>query len=405
MLVKEQGDGYLILVAHAEKMGMYLSHRVDLDEAEPDKLASMSMQPTGPPEMGGEIGEWANLSELLEQVYADAGVPAIAAAVVEDGKVTEVAVVGVRVVGGDDLATENDRFHVGSIGKSMTATMIGRLIEKGELDWDDTIGETLSDVDMRDAYRSVTLEQLLQHRSGVAAYTNFEDEELEERINSSGSPTEQRLAFVKEVLSSEPIAEPGATMTYSNAGYTVAALMAERATGEQWEALMVRELFVPTGMSTAEIGWPADYGDAMVGHVKNGDAYEVQSADYKLGAFLSPAGNICMSIGDLAIYAQAHLAGMAGTNGVVRAETVRELHALPDDSDDSGYACGWVIKANDGGTIHWHNGSAGTFFALAELYPNENRAIVVATNVGLEGAGVAELVSEQVNKRWKERSN
>lgn len=168
VVIKEQGENFLVLVVHAEKVDMYLEQRFDLDDAEVDKLAMMSMKPTGPPELAAAaIEEWTTLAELLAQVRENSGVPAIAAAVIENGEVIDVAVVGVRRVGSDETVTAVDRFHIGSITKPMTATMIGRLVEKGKLDWDDTIGEHLGDIEMLDAYRGVTLELLLQHRSGI----------------------------------------------------------------------------------------------------------------------------------------------------------------------------------------------------------------------------------------------
>ena len=403
LLVKEHGDNFIVLIVKSEKVGMYMEHRFDLDAAEPDKLNQMSLKPTGPPELAEkQVGEWSTLSELLMQVRVNAGVPAIAAAVVEDGEVTEVAVVGVREVDTDHAAEASDRFHVGSVTKPMTATMIARLVESGKLDWDDTIAEVLDDVEMHDAYRDVTLELLLQHRSGIDAFAGLSDKEVELELGLSGSPTEQREQFVSRVLVQDPVVTPGSTMTYSNAGYTVVALMAERATGESWEDLMRSQLFEPIGMTSAGFGWPAAQPNQPLGHVREGDAYQVQTDEYDVGVFLAPAGDVCVSIADLARFARAHLQGMTGQGGIVSAETYQRLHAVPGN-EPSGYACGWMVTIKETGLVHWHNGSAGTFFALVEVYPQKNCALVVAVNVGLAGAGVVDIVSEEINKRWAGR--
>jgi len=57
-----------------------------------------------------------------------------------------------------------------------------------------------------------------------------------------------------------------------------------------------------------------------------------------------------------------------------------------------------IVEKEGLGTVHTHAGSAGTFFAIVELYPAENRAIVIAMNAGA-GAGVAESIIASINER------
>src|SRR5262249_12649333 len=77
----------------------------------------------------------------------------------------------------------------------------------------------------------------------------------------SGPATDQREAFTAYVLGRPPAFEPG-TMRYSNAGYTVAAAMAERVTGERWGDLVRTRIFEPLGMTSAGFGWPGAGGPA-----------------------------------------------------------------------------------------------------------------------------------------------
>jgi CubicO group peptidase (beta-lactamase class C family) len=124
--------------------------------------------------------------------------------------------------------------------------------------------------------------------------------------------------------------------------------------------------------------------------------------EYPLGSFMAPAGDIHSSVGDLALYAKLHLEGLAGRDGVIKASTVAHLHTPPQsDDDDMRYACGWrIVEKEDGGTVHKHSGSAGTFYATVELYPEESRAIAVVTNAGT-GAGAAESIIRSINEAAK----
>ena len=67
-----------------------------------------------------------------------------------------------------EAVTVNDKFHIGSVTKSMTATVAAMLIERGKISWTTTIGDSFPDLgdQLHPDYRPVTLEQLLAPRSG-----------------------------------------------------------------------------------------------------------------------------------------------------------------------------------------------------------------------------------------------
>ena len=89
------------------------------------------------------VAQMRPLDAELEPVRAKHGLPALAAAVVKDGAIVTAGAVGVRVHGTDIKVTIDDRFHLGSDTKAMTATLAAMLVEEGKLRWDSTIGEVL----------------------------------------------------------------------------------------------------------------------------------------------------------------------------------------------------------------------------------------------------------------------
>ena len=167
------------------------------------------------------------------------GLPAIAAAIVRDGRLVEQATVGVMSFGSDEKVTANARFPprlghqvVHSQWRSASSS------KRGKLGWDTRVGTVLKDVEMLEAYRDVTIEELLQHRGGLPAYTDGRPAGHPADRRYSGSPSEQRAAFLADALQQAPVGTPGQTALYSNAGYTLAGHMAELASGESWEALV-----------------------------------------------------------------------------------------------------------------------------------------------------------------------
>jgi len=121
----------------------------------------------------GARAENGDLDTYLETVRTSHALPALAAAVVKDGEVIASGAVGVRALGTDVPVTIDDRFHIGSDTKAMTATLAGMMVDEGRLRWDSTIGEVLGDKvrGMNPTLAAVTLEQLLSHTSGIPTDT------------------------------------------------------------------------------------------------------------------------------------------------------------------------------------------------------------------------------------------
>ena len=93
----------------------------------------------------------------------------VAWALVHEGELVDVGAEGVTKAGGDVPVTVNSRFHIGSNTKAMTALLAGIAVDRGEIEWDSTIGEVLdgNGYDVPSAYASITLRRLLSHTGGV----------------------------------------------------------------------------------------------------------------------------------------------------------------------------------------------------------------------------------------------
>src|SRR5262245_5099208 len=83
------------------------------------------------------------LDEMLTPYLSRYELPAVAAAVVQDGKIVAAGAAGTRRAGADLPVTLHDRFHLGSDTKAMTALLAGMLVEAGQLRWEATIAELL----------------------------------------------------------------------------------------------------------------------------------------------------------------------------------------------------------------------------------------------------------------------
>jgi CubicO group peptidase (beta-lactamase class C family) len=328
-----------------------------------------------------------DLEGTLDRIRAEHGLPALTAAVVR-GMSIQVAAVGVRRLGAPHVVRLTDRFHIASCTKSMTAMVAAILVEQGRLRWTSRLVDVIPELrrKVRSEYRNATLEQLLGHAAHMPAYTQFGPQRLEELKALRGTATDQRLAFLTEVLSGEPPNRGSGDAAYSNVGYTAAALMMERATGESWEGLIRKRLFLPLGLRHVGFGWPAtrDTPEQPRGHVRRNGRLTPQPLDdsYMLPVALWPAGAVNSSIGDLARYAADHLKGLRGEKALLPRSAYEKLHRTVS-GEPQGFTLGWGVRRDPRwGTVHYGAGSGGTFFVRILIVPDFDVAIVVASNSG-----------------------
>ena len=327
-----------------------------------------------------------DLNDRLEALRSQHKLPALAAAVIKGQTTVALGAVGVRKDGGSERVTVEDKFHIGSCTKSMTATLAAMLVEEGKLKWTTKIADVFPEcaAAMHADYRDVTQEQLLSHRGGAPA--SLDEDGLWGRIwKHRGTPTEQRLFLLDGVVTKPPVATPGTKYIYSNAGYAIAGAMLERITGKPWEELVRERLFKPLGMSSAGFGTPATAGkvDQPWGHTAGLMSLKPvppgPGGDNPVA--IGPAGTVHCSIGDLAKYAAFHLQGARGEGQLLKADSFKKLHTPIAGQE---YALGWLVVQRGwaDGTTLTHAGSNTMFYTVIWIAPKKDFAVVVATNLG-----------------------
>ena len=346
------------------------------------------------------------IEATLERIRAEHGLPAIGVAVIDGGKTVVATAVGVRSLAADERVGPDDRFHLGSCTKAMTATLFE--VVEGAPRRDVPLATVLPDLAdrMLAAYRPVTIDHLLAHRAGLP-HTVPDGASLMEMHRFPGSARDQRRRYVELIVATKPVGPAGETFAYSNAGYVVAGLALEEATGKSWEELMRERLFRPLGMTTGGFGAPARAGrlDQPWAHRWDGERLVPVPpgplADNPLA--LGPAGTVHASMADWARFVAAHLDG----GPLLTREQRAALHAPPFGGS---YAGGWAITerawAEEGKsrTVLTHAGSNTLNFCVAWLAPARRFAVLVATNAGGPAAPTAcDAVAAAMVKRYSGR--
>lgn len=341
-----------------------------------------------------------DISPLLAGIREARGVPALAAGLIRSNRVVALGVTGVRKQGVGEPATLDDLWHIGSVTKSMTATLAGLLVQEGRISWTNTLAASFPAVSprMHPAWRDVTLSQLLRHRGGAPDAEWLQSRGIWDMLwNHPGTPGEQRAAWLESVVTNAPPVTPGTEFVYSNTGYVFAGMMLEAAGGEAWEDLITRRLFVPLGMTSAGFGVPARprFIDQPWGHQwADGRPKAIPpgpDADNPSG--LGPAGTVHLSLGDLLKYAAFHAREGRG-GGLLPGGTFRILH---DPAPGESYAMGWKVATRPwaGGTVLTHTGSNVQWYAVVWIAPMRDAAVVALTNIGDNTGSTAATATDE----------
>jgi len=145
------------------------------------------------------------------------------------------------------------RFAIASGVKGMTALTVVSLVEDGTLELDTAARSLLGD-DLPLVADDVTVEHLLAHRSGIGDYL---DEDAVGAITDYVLPVPvHELAATEDYLAvlggQATKFAAGTAFSYSNGGFVLLALLAERASGVPFRDLVSRRVCVPAGMSETD---------------------------------------------------------------------------------------------------------------------------------------------------------
>lgn len=339
-----------------------------------------------------------DISETLKPFLSDERIPCLAVSVIKGGRIVAHGIAGVRRFGTNEPLRIEDRFHIASCTKSMTATLAAGLVEDGKLAWTTTIADAFPELatTIRPEYRLVTLLELLAHEGHIPAYTQIGEERARQLLLLPGDHAQQRLDFISQVLREDAPNMAAGEAAYSNAGYAIVGVMLERASRRTWEALIQERIFKPLAMKSARFGWPADVKtlDQPRGHWSEGGEVNVQPLTHPfLAPCLWPAGAVSCSIDDLGLYAADHLNGLNGRPAILKNASYERLHRSPRGKT-AGFTLGWGIRQDtELGSIHFGAGSGGSFFVRIEIIPSRDFAVVVAANSGDGGKTTADTIA------------
>lgn len=342
-----------------------------------------------------QTGKAQALRKFADSILSANQIPELGFAVISTDSILESQTLGFHRA---DLKNEQtkarpaDYFHLGSNTKAITGFVAAYLVETNKIKWTTKFFDLFPAWKKKSnpAYYDITLVDLLSHRAKIQPYTS--GLEFQELPDLKGSKSEQRKQFAKYLLIEKPVKNKAGIYNYSNAGYSIAALMLEKVSGLSWEQL-TKETMFKLIKADIRFGFPNKFDiDQPYGHWIENDTLKAlpPTTDYDL-ALAEPAGDISMTLPDYSKFIQLNLKGLSGRNNILKATTYNFIHFGLKE-----YSIGWGNVNKDNKQLSEHSGSAGTFFCYTLIDRNKQLAYIIIANSATQQAqqGIFKLLDK-----------
>jgi serine-type D-Ala-D-Ala carboxypeptidase len=234
---------------------------------------------------------------LCQQAIADDVAPGFVVLVASGGHVQFQEAFGWRQVAPRQLPSLLDTvYDVASLTKALvTSVLVMKEVARGALALDEPVTRWLPELD-GDGRGRITLRHLLSHSAGLPAHRPYH--------RDVGRAASERWAICL-AAAREPLEySPGTMSIYSDLGFILLGWLLERSTELRLDALAMRDLFAPLGLSSATFVNLAD-PDARAQLLGERSVAATQRCDER--------GRIVLGeVDDLNAYAMGGIAGHAG---------------------------------------------------------------------------------------------
>jgi CubicO group peptidase (beta-lactamase class C family) len=268
------------------------------------------------------------------------------------------------------------RFGIASGTKGLTALTVMSLVEEGRLSLTTTARSVLGD-DLPLIDDAVTVEQLLAHRSGIGDY--YDEEIVHEPLDYVSPVPVHELGSTENYLRAldgfETKFPPDERFSYSNGGFVVLALIAERASGTPFHELVVQRVCEPAGMVDTEFLRSDELpGRAALGYLAEDGA---RTNVFHLPVRGSGDGGIFTTAADVSALWTALFAGRIVSLDLV-ATMVQPRSEVPSPTQPARYGLGiWLHPTRD--LVELHGSDAGVSFQTVHD-PSERFIYTVLSN-------------------------
>lgn len=328
-----------------------------------------------PRELPANTVSWKPELEIyLRGLMEDYRLPGIAVQLVDRKGALVQVTMGYRDLARQIPVTANTVFGIGSTTIAFTGVLMMQLQEAGKLNISDKVRKYRPDFALSEPKYSdeITLRDLMTHSTGVGRHD----------LAWYHRPGNTRESLFKKIPNLEMSAAPRTEFIYNNWMWMTAGLVAEKASGKSWEALLESQILGPLQMNSTAY---------TISAVKRQMDY---SLPYEVGALgvsevpfydmtaMNPAGGIYSNLNDMAKWLRFHLNhGEVDGQVLLSPEGLEETYrGIAPMGGSAKYALGWASTDFAGHRLLTHDGGIDGFASNVSIMPDQGLGVVVLMN-------------------------
>lgn len=326
------------------------------------------------------------LDKYYAKMVKDWDLPGASIGIVKDGELIFSGNYGVKEIGKSEKPNNKTLYAIASNSKAFTSAIIGMLVQKGKLGWNDKVQKHLPYFEMYDSWVSehITIRDLLSHRVGLGTFSGdnvwykstISEEEIIKRIKDVPQAYEFRAGY-----------------GYSNLMYITAGEIIKKVTGKSWAENVKEHILSPLGMDRTISGLTElkSKGNFSTPHARKENVnYEIPWVDWDN---VAATGGLISSVEDISKWMIFNLNNGIHDGDTLLTANTRNMvwrphtnhgvdHTSPNDFKRhfNAYGLGWGLSDYHGRMRVGHTGGYDGFITAINLIPDENLGVVVLTN-------------------------
>ncbi|MEU9035678.1 serine hydrolase domain-containing protein [Streptomyces sp. NPDC048352] len=311
-----------------------------------------------------------------------AGAPG-ALARIADGRQTRVEKTGVRDTGTGQAMDPQARFRIGSVTKTFSTVVLLQLVDEKKIELDRPVNHYLPGLLPDDR---ITVRHLLNHRSGLADYTNAMFDKTVPGFEAVRNRVFGYEELVKLSLAEPRTTEPGLAYKYSNTNFVVVGMLIEKATGRPVAKEYERRIIKPLKLRNTSYVHPDTKIKGLHAHgyltPDEAGAPLVDSTEQTV-SWAQSAGAMISNPADLATFMSALVSGKL----VAPALLDQMLTMTPTDATNTRFY-GLGLRRYDlscGTSVYGHTGTVQGFYTYAFTTRDGARTLTAMANTSNRG--------------------
>ncbi|KFF05824.1 serine hydrolase domain-containing protein [Flavobacterium reichenbachii] len=280
-------------------------------------------------------------------------------AISENGKTIYTKSIGFDDITASKKSSINTKYRIGSISKTFTASLIFKAVEENKINLNQTIDRYFPTI--KNA-KTITVSNLLNHRSGIHDFTNDPD-----YLKWNTQP-QSKAKMIERITAGDIVFEPNTKGKYSNSNYILLSFILEDIYKKSYGEILSQKITKPLKLKNTYLGGKIS--------IENNESYSYSLAgkwekesetdiSIPLGA-----GGIVSNPTDLNLFIENLFAGK-----IVSIEHLNEMKTIKDK-----YGMGILEFPYFERKSYGHNGAIDSFRSIAGYFPSEKLALAITSN-------------------------